>query len=134
MGYAQPVRGPACSRKSTYCSSVYGHCQTVGQTMHEVNLNPAAENVNYPVAMDIRELVSLDDVMEELGLGPRAYSLSMIIACKNKESTDFKSIGRNHEAPSPGDHRRLFLPWRLSPIIAIALLTSLTVVVLVGIR
>ncbi|KAI4326338.1 hypothetical protein MLD38_031662 [Melastoma candidum] len=70
MGYAQLVMGPAGSGKSTYCSSLYDHCQTIGRTMHIVNLDPAAENFNYPVAMDIRELVSLDDVMEELGLGP----------------------------------------------------------------
>ncbi|KAL7225030.1 hypothetical protein ACSBR1_020333 [Camellia fascicularis] len=40
------------------------------RTIHIVNLDPAAEIFNYPVAMDIRELISLDDVMEELGLGP----------------------------------------------------------------
>ncbi|KAF3440989.1 hypothetical protein FNV43_RR19275 [Rhamnella rubrinervis] len=70
MGYAQLVIGPAGSGKSTYCSSLYQHCQTVGRTVHIVNLDPAAENFDYPVAMDVRELISLDDVMEELGLGP----------------------------------------------------------------
>lgn len=70
MGYAQLVIGPAGSGKSTYCSSLYQHCETVGRTMHVVNLDPAAENFDYPVAMDIRELISLEDVMEELGLGP----------------------------------------------------------------
>ncbi|XP_048321557.2 uncharacterized protein LOC107433103 isoform X1 [Ziziphus jujuba] len=70
MGYAQLVIGPAGSGKSTYCSSLYRDCETVGRTIHIVNLDPAAENFDYPVAMDIRELISLDDVMEELGLGP----------------------------------------------------------------
>lgn len=70
MGYAQLVIGPAGSGKSTYCSSLYQHCETVRRTIHIVNLDPAAENFDYPVAMDIRELVSLEDVMEELGLGP----------------------------------------------------------------
>ncbi|KAG4120565.1 hypothetical protein ERO13_D11G151633v2 [Gossypium hirsutum] len=55
---------------STYCSSLYQHCETLGRSIHIVNLDPAAENFNYPVAMDIRELISLDDVMEELGFGP----------------------------------------------------------------
>ena len=32
--------------------------------------DPAAEHFNYPVAFDIRDLVSLEDVMEELKLGP----------------------------------------------------------------
>lgn len=70
MGYAQLVIGPAGSGKSTYCSSLYQHCEAVQRTVHIVNLDPAAENFDYPVAMDIRELISLDDVMEELGFGP----------------------------------------------------------------
>lgn len=70
MGYAQLVIGPAGSGKSTYCSSLFQHCETVRRTINIVNLDPAAENFNYPVAMDIRELISLEDVMEDLGLGP----------------------------------------------------------------
>ncbi|KAG6418027.1 hypothetical protein SASPL_120225 [Salvia splendens] len=70
MGYAQLVIGPAGSGKSTYCSSLSQHCETIGRSINIVNLDPAAENFNYPVAMDIRELISLEDVMEELGLGP----------------------------------------------------------------
>lgn len=37
--------------QSTYCSSLYRHCETVGRTVHIVNLDPAAENFDYPVAM-----------------------------------------------------------------------------------
>ncbi|KAJ0006858.1 hypothetical protein Pint_30798 [Pistacia integerrima] len=70
MGYAQLVIGPAGSGKSTYCSSLYQYCENAQRSIHIVNLDPAAENFDYPVAMDIRELVSLEDVMEELGLGP----------------------------------------------------------------
>ncbi|KAH8489744.1 hypothetical protein Peur_058816 [Populus x canadensis] len=70
MGYAQLVIGPAGSGKSTYCSSLYRHCETTGRSIQIVNLDPAAEQFDYPVAMDIRELICLDDVMEELGLGP----------------------------------------------------------------
>ncbi|EXB75171.1 GPN-loop GTPase 3 [Morus notabilis] len=80
MGYAQLVIGPAGSGKSTYCSSLYKHCEAVGRTIHIVNLDPAAENFDYPVAIDIRELISLEDVMEELGLvfkvvGPLTFML-----------------------------------------------------------
>ncbi|KAG6382648.1 hypothetical protein SASPL_157642 [Salvia splendens] len=93
-GYAQLVIGPAAVERlltnvaayltimlsikmhyiwllqSTYCSSLAQHCETIGRSINIVNLDPAAENFNYPVAMDIRELISLEDVMEELGLGP----------------------------------------------------------------
>nr|GEV59817.1 GPN-loop GTPase 3-like [Tanacetum cinerariifolium] len=39
-------------------------------TKCKANLDPAAENFNYPLAMDILELISLKDVMDELKLGP----------------------------------------------------------------
>ena len=32
--------------------------------------DPAAEEFKYPVSIDVRDLISLDDAMEELGLGP----------------------------------------------------------------
>lgn len=47
--------------------------------------DPAAENFNYPVSIDVRELISLQDVMEELDLGPNGcveykfYLLSTVL-------------------------------------------------------
>ena len=38
--------------------------------MHVVNLDPAAEHFKYKPSMDIRELINVDDVMEELQYGP----------------------------------------------------------------
>jgi len=38
--------------------------------VHVANLDPAAENFNYDLAFDIRDLITVEDVMEELGLGP----------------------------------------------------------------
>ncbi|KAL7201250.1 hypothetical protein ACSBR1_033038 [Camellia fascicularis] len=38
MGYAQLVIGPAGSGKSTYCSSLYKHCETMRRTIHIVKL------------------------------------------------------------------------------------------------
>ena len=35
-----------------------------------MNLDPAAEEMLYEPSVDIRELISLEDVMEELELGP----------------------------------------------------------------
>lgn len=36
--------------QSTYCSTLYQHCEAVGRSIHIVNLDPAAENFDYPVA------------------------------------------------------------------------------------
>lgn len=44
--------------------------QTVGRRAHIVNLDPAAEASEYEFTVDIRDLISLEDVMEELHLGP----------------------------------------------------------------
>lgn len=68
--YAQLVIGPAGSGKSTYCANLHQHCESIGRVVHVVNLDPAAEHFSYPVSVDIRELISLEDVMEELQLGP----------------------------------------------------------------
>lgn len=46
--------------------------QAQRRTCHLFNLDPAADNESfeYEPSIDIRDLVSLDDVMEELGYGP----------------------------------------------------------------
>ncbi len=70
----QLVTGPAGSGKSTYSHILQEHVQTLGprnrRRIHVVNLDPAAEHFRYDVAFDIRELISVDDVMDELQLGP----------------------------------------------------------------
>lgn len=64
------VIGPAGSGKSTYCNLMRSHCETQRRRVHVVNLDPAAEHFEYPVAADIRDLISLEDVMSEMKLGP----------------------------------------------------------------
>ena len=48
------------------------HFESVGRTVHVVNLDPAARDLPYEPAIDVRTLVSLDDVMEadDLRFGP----------------------------------------------------------------
>ncbi|SCU89463.1 LAME_0E03664g1_1 [Lachancea meyersii CBS 8951] len=64
------VLGPAGAGKSTFCNSIISHMQTIGRRAHIVNLDPAAEATEYEFTIDIRDLISLEDVMEELHLGP----------------------------------------------------------------
>ncbi|XP_060641473.1 GPN-loop GTPase 3 isoform X2 [Anolis sagrei] len=70
--FAQLVMGPAGSGKSTYCSTMVQHCETLNRSVQVVNLDPAAEHFDYHVMADIRELIELDDVMEDdsLRFGP----------------------------------------------------------------
>lgn len=72
MRYAQLVMGPAGSGKSTYCSIMQTHAADERKTVDVVNLDPAAEYFDYEPLADIRELIQLDDAMEddELKFGP----------------------------------------------------------------
>lgn len=64
------VMGPAGAGKSTFCNAIISHMTTIGRRAHIVNLDPAAEPCKYEFTVDIRDLISLDDVMEELDMGP----------------------------------------------------------------
>lgn len=64
------VTGPAGAGKSTFSRSIITHLQDSKRKAHLVNLDPAAEPFEYDPAIDIKELISLSDVMDELGYGP----------------------------------------------------------------
>ncbi|KAF1744826.1 hypothetical protein MXB_2606 [Myxobolus squamalis] len=72
MKFAQIVIGPAGCGKSTYASKMREHLIDSKRDFCMVNLDPAAEDFLYVPDIDIRELVSLEDVMEmeDLKLGP----------------------------------------------------------------
>ncbi|KAI6230779.1 GPN-loop GTPase 3 [Aphelenchoides fujianensis] len=72
MKYAQLVVGPAGSGKSTYCHVIQEHCRSVQRNVFVVNLDPAAEAFKYSCDVDVRDLISVQDVQEdeEMILGP----------------------------------------------------------------
>ncbi|KAI9553557.1 hypothetical protein GHT06_021475 [Daphnia sinensis] len=72
MRYAQIVIGPAGSGKSTYCAEMQRHGQATRRNIHIVNLDPAAEAFDYKPEIDIRDLIHVDDAMEdeEMHFGP----------------------------------------------------------------
>jgi GPN-loop GTPase len=71
----QLICGPAGSGKSTYVSALQEHCANSGRRIHVANLDPGADHFNYEVAFDIRDLVSVEDVMEELEYGPNGANI-----------------------------------------------------------
>lgn len=71
MRYAVLVCGPAGAGKTTFTTSFLTHLEASKRRAHLVNLDPAAPpNEEHSAAIDIRDLISLDDVMEELSYGP----------------------------------------------------------------
>ncbi|ENN77659.1 hypothetical protein D910_07636 [Dendroctonus ponderosae] len=72
MRFAQLVVGPAGSGKSTYCSAVAQYGADMNRNIEVINLDPAAEHFDYTPLVDIRELIQVQDTMEdeELHFGP----------------------------------------------------------------
>ncbi|KAI5806757.1 hypothetical protein DFH27DRAFT_512066 [Peziza echinospora] len=70
MPFAQLVIGPPGSGKSTYCNGMHQFMGAIGRKCSVVNLDPANDRTGYPCALDVRGLVTLDEVMDEEGLGP----------------------------------------------------------------
>ncbi len=69
--HAPPTPLSLCTARvhlqSTYCATIAKHCETIKRSVHVVNLDPAVETCDYPLAADIRDLISLEEVMEAKG-------------------------------------------------------------------
>jgi GTPase SAR1 family protein len=70
MPFAQLVIGPPGAGKSTYCDGMHQFLTAINRKCAVVNLDPANDKTSYPCALDIRDLVSLEEVMEQEELGP----------------------------------------------------------------
>ncbi|KAI0747183.1 hypothetical protein C8Q80DRAFT_1179910 [Daedaleopsis nitida] len=75
MPFGEVVCGSPGSGKSTYCFGKHQLFTALNRPIAIVNLDPANENIPYPCAVDIASLITLEDVMNELGLGPNGGML-----------------------------------------------------------
>ncbi|KAJ9193532.1 hypothetical protein DTO207G8_2477 [Paecilomyces variotii] len=70
MPFAQIVIGPPGAGKSTYCNGMHQFMSAIGRKCSVVNLDPANDQTSYPCALDVRDLVTLEEIMAEDTLGP----------------------------------------------------------------
>lgn len=70
MPFGQLVIGPPGSGKSTYCRGMQEYLRKAGRQVEIINLDPANFVLPYECNVNISSLVTLDDVMDELHLGP----------------------------------------------------------------
>ncbi|KAJ5102288.1 hypothetical protein NUU61_004510 [Penicillium alfredii] len=75
MPFAQLVIGPPGAGKSTYCNGMHQFLGAIGRKCSVVNLDPANDKTSYPCALDVRDLVTLEEIMEEDRLGPNGATL-----------------------------------------------------------
>lgn len=99
MPFGQLVIGPPGSGKSTYCNGMHQFLSAIGRKCSIVNLDPANEQISYPCALDIRSLVTVDEIMAEEELGPNG---AMLYALENLEHNvewlqdGLKSLGEDY--------------------------------------
>ncbi|XP_051493831.1 GPN-loop GTPase 2 isoform X2 [Apus apus] len=70
LAFGQVVIGPPGSGKTTYCHGMQEFLGRIGRKVTVVNLDPANDSLPYQCSLDIAELITLPDVMEDLKLGP----------------------------------------------------------------
>eukprot|EP00123_Amoebidium_parasiticum_P022235 comp82925_c0_seq1/m.48422 comp82925_c0_seq1/g.48422 ORF comp82925_c0_seq1/g.48422 comp82925_c0_seq1/m.48422 type:complete len:294 (-) comp82925_c0_seq1:206-1087(-) len=70
MAFAQVVIGPPGSGKTTYCTGMKEFLTQLGRKVAIVNLDPANDFLPYEPAINLSELITLEDVMDKLELGP----------------------------------------------------------------
>ncbi|KAK0643667.1 putative GTP binding protein [Cercophora newfieldiana] len=83
MPFGQLVLGSPGSGKSTYCDGMHQFMGAIGRQCSVVNLDPANDHTNYPCALDIRELVTLEEIMSDDRLGPNGGILYALEELEN---------------------------------------------------
>ncbi|CCE62791.1 hypothetical protein TPHA_0D01510 [Tetrapisispora phaffii CBS 4417] len=70
MSFAQIVIGPPGSGKSTYCNGCSQFFNAIGRHVQVVNMDPANDRLSYPCSVDIRDFITVEEIMQEQELGP----------------------------------------------------------------
>jgi len=68
--FGQFVVGPPGAGKTTYCNGMRHMLEQLGRPRCVVNLDPANDRLPYECEIDIRDLINVEDVMDEFQLGP----------------------------------------------------------------
>ncbi|PVG03256.1 hypothetical protein CPB86DRAFT_749443 [Serendipita vermifera] len=78
MPFGEIVIGSPGAGKSTYAYGKYQLFTALQRPIAIVNLDPANDNLPYPCEISISSLITLQDAMEEFGLGPNGAMLYCI--------------------------------------------------------
>lgn len=73
--FGQVVIGPPGSGKTTYCHGMQQFMNAVNRECCVINLDPANDTLPYNCDININDLVTVEDVMKNLSLGPNGALL-----------------------------------------------------------
>lgn len=99
--FGQLVTGPPGAGKTTYCHGMHQFLTALHRPVHIINLDPAVEDLPYPCAVNITDLISLPQIMEEHKLGPNG---AMLYAMEYLEA-NFDWLEEELERVSEGEER-----------------------------
>uniref|UniRef100_A0A1A9WBN1 GPN-loop GTPase 2 n=1 Tax=Glossina brevipalpis TaxID=37001 RepID=A0A1A9WBN1_9MUSC len=68
--YGQLIVGPPGSGKTTYCHHASKFYKELGRRIGIVNLDPGNENMENKAEVDVMDLITVEDVMDTMRLGP----------------------------------------------------------------
>lgn len=97
MAFGQLVIGPPGSGKSTYCNGMQQFLNAIGRKPSVVNLDVANDRPSYDCALDIRDFMTLDEIMREEGLGPNGgllYAIEQMHENVDGFIDEIKRLGR----------------------------------------
>lgn len=99
MPFGQLIVGAPGSGKSTYCDGMHQFMSAIGRKCSVVNLDPANDHTGYRAALDIRSLVSLEEIMRLEDLGPNGgvlYALEELEHNFDWLEAGLKSLGDDY--------------------------------------
>ncbi|EKM76434.1 hypothetical protein AGABI1DRAFT_63106 [Agaricus bisporus var. burnettii JB137-S8] len=98
MPFGEIVCGSPGSGKSTYCYGKHQLFNAIQRPISIVNLDPANDSIPYPCAIDISDLITLKDVMDEYSLGPNGgmlYCMEYLEANYDWLEEKLKDLGKD---------------------------------------
>ena len=97
--FGQFIIGPPGSGKSTFCNGMQQFLTCFERKVAVVNLDPANDAVPYDCALDVSELIRLEDAMEEFNLGPNGgliYCIEYLVQNLEWLKTKLKALGNRY--------------------------------------
>lgn len=99
MPFGQLVIGPPGSGKSTYCDGMHQFLSAIGRKCSVVNLDPANDFISYPCAVDVKDLMTVEEIMRNDQLGPNGavlYALEQLDYNWEWLEQELKNLGGMH--------------------------------------